>query len=51
MNAVLIPSIKQIVRNLSFAEAEKLIQPLLNLDTSEEIESMLEKINIKLGIQ
>jgi hypothetical protein len=28
-----------------------LIQPLLNLDTSEEIESMLEKINIKLGIQ
>ena len=51
MNAVLIPAIKQIVRNISCAEAAKLIQPVLNLDTSEEIEAMLDKINSKIGIQ
>lgn len=51
MNAVLIPSIKQIVRNLSCAQAKELIQPVLELDTSEEIECMLAQINSKLGIQ
>ncbi|GAB4272069.1 MAG: phosphoenolpyruvate--protein phosphotransferase [Candidatus Rifleibacteriota bacterium] len=51
MNAVLIPAVKQIVRSLSFAEAEKLIKPLLNMDTSEEIEAMLQKINSELGIR
>ena len=51
MNAVLIPSIKHIVRNVSCSEAEKLIEPVINLDTAEEIEAMLDKINIKIGIQ
>jgi hypothetical protein len=39
------------VRNVSFVEAEKLIEPLLHLDTSEEIERALDKINVKLGLQ
>lgn len=51
MNSILIPAVKQIIRNVSFAETEKLIAPLLHLDTSEEIERALEKINIKLGLQ
>lgn len=50
MNAILIPTIKQIVRNVSFADAEKLIQPLLAMDTAEEIELALTKLNSKLNI-
>ncbi|MGM0598584.1 MAG: phosphoenolpyruvate--protein phosphotransferase [Candidatus Rifleibacteriota bacterium] len=50
MNAVLIPTIKQIIRNISCEEAEKLIRPVLSMDTSEEIENTLEKLNKKLGI-
>lgn len=50
MNAILIPTIKQIVRNVSFAELEKLIQPLLAMDTAEEIESALSKLNSKLNV-
>ncbi|MEW6708924.1 MAG: phosphoenolpyruvate--protein phosphotransferase [Candidatus Riflebacteria bacterium] len=51
MNAVLIPNVKQIIRNVSCAEIEQLIEPVLNLDTSEEIEAVLGKINRKIGIQ
>ncbi len=51
MNSILIPAVKQIVRNVSAAEMEKLIEPLLHLDTSEEIERALDKINVKLGLQ
>lgn len=51
MNAMLIPAIKQVVRSISFAEAERLVAPLLNMDTAEEIENALNKINSKLGIQ
>jgi phosphotransferase system enzyme I (PtsI) len=51
MNAVLIPSVKQIIRELSFAEAEKLMEPILNMDTSEDIELALQKINRRLGIE
>ncbi|KAF1080913.1 MAG: Phosphoenolpyruvate-protein phosphotransferase of PTS system [Candidatus Rifleibacterium amylolyticum] len=51
MNSILIPSVKQIVRSVSFVEAEKLIEPLVHLDTSEEIERALDKINVKLGLQ
>jgi phosphotransferase system enzyme I (PtsI) len=50
MNAVLIPTVKQIIRNISCQEAEKLIRPVLSMDTSEEIETSLEKLNKKLGI-
>ena len=51
MNAILIPAVKQVVRSVSFAEAERLIAPIINLDTAEEIELALSKINQKLGIQ
>ncbi len=51
MNAVLIPNVKQIIRNVSCAEIDQLIEPVLNLDTSEEIEAVLGKINRKIGIQ
>lgn len=51
MNAILIPAIKQIVRSISCVEAEKLIEPLFNLDTAEEIEALLDNINSKIGIQ
>ncbi|MDD3149039.1 MAG: phosphoenolpyruvate--protein phosphotransferase, partial [Candidatus Riflebacteria bacterium] len=51
MNAILIPAVKQVIRSISFAEAERLISPVLNLDTAEEIEQALSKINQKLGIQ
>jgi len=51
MNAILIPAVKQIIRSVSCAEVEKLIQPLLNFDTAEEIEHALAKINHQLGIQ
>ncbi len=51
MNAVLIPAVKQVIRSVSFAEAERLIAPVLNLDTADEIEQALGKINHKLGIQ
>jgi len=51
MNAVLIPSVKQILRSVSLEEIQKLIAPVLNLDTAEEIEQALNKINHKLGIQ
>jgi len=51
MNAILIPAVKQIIRNVSCSEVEKLIQPLLNFDTAEEIERALDKISHQLGIQ
>ncbi len=51
MNAILIPAVKQVIRSVSFAEAERLIAPVLNLDTADEIEQALSKINQKLGIQ
>ncbi|MDD2998046.1 MAG: phosphoenolpyruvate--protein phosphotransferase [Erysipelotrichia bacterium] len=51
MNSILIPGIKQVIRNISFAEAEHIIEPVLNLDTAEEIENALNKINSKLGLQ
>jgi phosphotransferase system enzyme I (PtsI) len=51
MNAILIPAVKQVVRSVSFAEAERLISPVLGLDTADEIEHALEKINQKLGLQ
>jgi phosphoenolpyruvate-protein kinase (PTS system EI component) len=51
MNSILIPAVKQIIRSISISEAEKLVEPLLHLDTSEEIERALDKINSKLGLQ
>lgn len=50
MNAPLVPAVKNIVRNISYAEIKKLIAPLLNMDSSEEIELALSKINTKLGL-
>lgn len=50
MNSILIPAVKQIIRNVSISEVEKLIAPILNLDTSEEIERALDKLNNKLGL-
>ncbi len=50
MNSVLIPSVKNIVRNISLKEIQKLIAPLLNLKSSAEIESELSKLNNKLGL-
>ena len=50
MNAVLIPAVKSIIRNVSFSEVKKLIKPLLSMKSSEEIESELNKLNNKLGL-
>lgn len=50
MNAVLIPAVKNIVRNISYAEIEKLVTPLLSMTSSEDIEYALNKINTKLGL-
>ena len=50
MNSVLIPAVKNIVRNISCAEIQKQIEPLLTLKSSEEIESELNKLNNKLGL-
>ena len=50
MNAVLIPAVKNIIRNISYAEIQKLIAPLLNMKSSTEIEAELNKLNTKLGL-
>ncbi|NLV94626.1 MAG: phosphoenolpyruvate--protein phosphotransferase [Candidatus Riflebacteria bacterium] len=51
MNSVLIPSVKQVVRNISCKEATELVAPLLELDTTEEIEKALTRINASFGLQ
>ncbi|MBU1107269.1 MAG: phosphoenolpyruvate--protein phosphotransferase, partial [Candidatus Riflebacteria bacterium] len=51
MNAIMIPAVKQIIRNISTSQAEKAIEPLLHMDTAEEIERALDKINNELGFQ
>ena len=50
MNSVLIPAIKNIVRNISYKEIQKLILPLLSMKSSSEIDTALNKINNNLGI-
>ncbi len=50
MNAVLIPAVKNIIRNISYAEIQKLIAPLLKMKSSTEIEAELNKLNTKLGL-
>ena len=50
MNAVLIPAVKNIIRNISYAEIQKLITPLLKMKSSAEIEAELNKLNTKLGL-
>ncbi len=50
MNAVLIPTVKEIVRTLSLKDIKQKIKPVLELDTAEEIEVALDKINRELGI-
>ena len=50
MNAVLIPAVKNIIRNVSYSELRKLIKPLLSMKSSTEIESELNKLNNKLGL-
>ncbi len=50
MNAVLIPAVKNIIRNVSYSEVRKLIKPLLSMKSSTEIESELNKLNNKLGL-
>ena len=51
MNAVLLPTIKEIVRRISISEVENLVKPLLDLDTSEKIEKELLCINERLKIK
>ena len=50
MNAVLIPAVKSIIRNISYSEIQKLIKPLLSKKSASEIESELNKLNNKLGL-
>lgn len=50
MNSVLIPAVKNIVRNISLEEVKKLTAPLLKLKSSAEIETELSKLNNKLGL-
>ncbi len=50
MNSVLIPAVKNIVRNISLEEVKKLIAPLLEMKSSAEIEAELSKLNNKLGL-
>lgn len=50
MNSVLIPSVKNIVRNVSLSDIKKRVSALLSMSSSEEIERELAKINTKLGL-
>ena len=50
MNAVLIPAVKNIIRNVSLAEIEKMIAPLLSMTNSEDVDHALSKLNTKLGL-
>lgn len=50
MNAVFIPRVKQIVRSVSLPELRSRVLPLLELDTADEIEEGIAKINAELGI-
>ncbi|MBP7632754.1 phosphoenolpyruvate--protein phosphotransferase [Candidatus Ozemobacteraceae bacterium] len=50
MNAVFIPRVKQIVRSVSLPELRSRVLPLLDLDTADEIEEGIAKINAELGI-
>jgi len=51
MNAIFIPKVKQIIRSISCSQARELISPILDFDTSEEIEKALQEINTKLNLQ
>lgn len=50
MNSVLIPAVKQIIRSISCEEVEKAVAPLLEMDTADEIENALAKINASFGL-
>lgn len=50
MNAVFIPRVKQIVRSVSLPELRARVLPLLDLDTADEIEEGIGKLNAELGI-
>lgn len=50
MNAVLLPAVKEIVRNISLNKVEKIIKPLLEFDTAEQIEKELAIINKRMSI-
>ena len=50
MNSVLIPAVKNIIRNISYSEIKELISPLLSMKNSSEIEAELNRLNTKLGL-
>ncbi len=51
MNPIFIPKVKRIVQLLSFSEVQKRVLPLLDLDTSEEIESAIKDLNVELKLE
>lgn len=50
MNAVFIPRIKHLIRSISADKIRKAVRPLLDLDTAEEIEEQLWKLNAEYGL-
>ncbi len=50
MNSILIPAVKNIIRNISYADIRAKIAPLLTLKSSIEIETQLSKLNNDLGL-
>jgi phosphotransferase system enzyme I (PtsI) len=51
MNAGFIPRVKQVVRSISAEEAQKRVLPLLEMDTAEEIEEHLRRMNSEFGLE
>ena len=50
MNSVLIPAVKNIIRNISYADIKEKISKLLEMKSSSEIEAELNQINNDLGL-
>ena len=51
MNSILIPAVKHVVRNSDLYNLKKLVEPILAMDTAEEINQAVFRLNTKLGLQ
>jgi len=50
MNAIYIPRVKHLIRSVSYEKVRAAVLPLINLDTAEEVEEHLQRINVEFGL-